>query len=134
MGVNSYHGSDQRSHRSRDGRSEYRCVWFLCSAQIRLAAKTKKHNKIRTLADTKLNTIDEYVSEAIEDGDISHKEFVLINSELKKFNESKEKIRAKVSTKPEKAKTMNKAEFDRQVEERAKAITSELKKDLMEKL
>ena len=85
---------------------------MLCSAQIRLAAKTKKHNKIRTLADTKLNTIDEYISEAIEDGDISHKELVLINSELKKFNELKEKIQAKTSTKLEEAKVINKAEFD----------------------
>ena len=107
---------------------------FRLYASKQSTAKIKKHDQIRTLADVKLNTIDEYISKAIEDGDISHEEFVLINSELKKFNELKEKIRAKVSSKLEEAKAMNKAKFDRQVEERAKAITSELKKDLMEKL
>ena len=101
------------------------CYALLKYASKRLTAKTKKHDQIRTLADVKLNTIDEYISKAIEDGDISHEEFVLINSELKKFNEMKEKIRAKMSTKLEEAKTMNKAEFERQVQERAQALTSE---------
>ena len=98
----------------------------------RLMVKTKKHDQIRTLADAKLNTIDEYISKAIEDCDISQEEFVLTNSELKKINELKEKIRAKVSSKLEEAKAMNKAKFDRQVEERARAISNELK-NLMKK-
>ena len=103
-----------------------------------MAVKTKKHDQIRTLADAKLNTIDEYVSKAIEDGDISHEEFVLINSELKKFNEMKEKIRAKTSTKLKEAKTMNKTDFERQVEERATTLAREMvdneKKELIKKL
>ena len=84
------------------------------------------------LADAKLNTINEYVSKAIKDGDISHEEFALINSELKKFNKLKEKIRAKAITKLE-AKTMHKAEFDRQVEE-SQSDSKRVKKDLMKKL
>ena len=92
----------------------------------RLEAKTKKHDQIRTLADAKLNMIDEYLSKAIEDSDISHEEFVLINSGLKRFNKLKEKIWAKTSTKLEKAKTMNKAEFERQVEERATTLAREM--------
>ena len=60
------------------------CYALLKYAFKRLAAKTKKHDNIRTLADAKLNTIYEYVSKAIEEGDISHEEFVLIISELKK--------------------------------------------------
>ena len=103
-----------------------------------MTAKTRKHDQIRTLADVKLNTIDEYISKAIEDGDISHEEFVLINSELKKFNEMKEKIRAKTSTKLEEAKTMNKTDFERQVEERATTLAREMadkeKKELIKKL
>ena len=87
------------------------CYALLKYASERLEAKTKKHDKIRMLADAKLNTIDEYVSKAIEDGDISHEEFVLINLELKRFYEMKKKIRAKTSTKLEAAETMNKAEF-----------------------
>ena len=104
----------------------YKRQALLKYASKRLAAKTKKHDQIRTLADAKLNTIDEYVSKAIEDGDISHEEFVLINSELKRFNEMKEKIRAKTSTKLEEAKTMNKTDFERQVEERATTLAREM--------
>ena len=44
------------------------CYALLKYASKRLTAKTKKHDQIRTLADTKLKTIDEYVSKAIEDG------------------------------------------------------------------
>ena len=114
------------------------CYALLKYASKRLTAKTRKHDQIRTLADVKLNTIDEYISKAIEDGDISHEEFVLINSELKKFNEMKEKIRAKTSTKLEEAKTMNKTDFERQVEERATTLAREMadkeKKELIKKL
>ena len=38
----------------------------------------------------------------------------------------KEKIRAKTSTKLEEAKTMNKTEFERQVEERATTLAREM--------
>ena len=78
--------------------------------------------------------IEEYVSKAIEDGDISNKEFVLITSEPKKFNELKEKIQAKMSTKLEAAKMINKADFEGQVKERAKVTASELKKRSYKKL
>ena len=107
-------------------------------ASRRLTHKTKKHDQIRMLADAKLNTIEEYVSHAIEDGDISQEEFVLILSELKKFNEMKEKIRSRTSTKLEASKASTKEEFERQVNERAEALANEraavLKKDLMKKL
>ena len=107
-------------------------------ASKKLTVKSKKHDQIKILADAKLNTIDEYVSKAIEDGDISHEEFVLITSELKKFNDLKEKIRLKTSTKLEEAKHLNKVEFERQVEEKAKAMASDLlakqKKEFMKKI
>ena len=54
----------------------------------RLSIKSKKHDQIRVLADAKLNTIEEYVSQAIDNGDISHDEFLLITSERKEFNEA----------------------------------------------
>ena len=54
-----------------------------------------KHNKIRTLADTKLCTISGYVSQAIEDDVISDEECSLILTEYKDFNTKKDVIRMK---------------------------------------
>ena len=59
------------------------------SVMFLLSAKKDKHNKIKILADSKFNTIEEYVSQAIADGSISHEEFLLVNGEIRKFNEGK---------------------------------------------
>ena len=56
--------------------------------------KVEKHEKIKTLAVVKLNTISDYVSKALEDGYISDDEYSLILNELTKFNEMKEEIRS----------------------------------------
>ena len=58
--------------------------------------KAEKHEKIKTLADTKLNTISEYISNALEDGGISDDEYCLILNELAKFNELKKEIRSEL--------------------------------------
>ena len=58
--------------------------------------KAEKHEKIKTLADTKLNTISEYISNALEDGGISDDEYCLILNELAKFNELKSAIRSEL--------------------------------------
>ena len=62
----------------------------------KLALKAEKHEKIKVLADSKLNTINDYISKALIDGDISNEEFKLILSELEKFQVMLEKIRSKV--------------------------------------
>src|ERR1043165_3715110 len=62
----------------------------------KLTIKAEKHEKIKTLADTKLNTISEYISNALEDGGILDDEYCLILNELAKFNEMKEEIRSEV--------------------------------------
>ncbi|MEL6629201.1 MAG: hypothetical protein AAFQ92_27030, partial [Bacteroidota bacterium] len=41
-------------------------------------SKAKKHDKIKTLAESKLDTISGLVSKAIEDSNISHQEYQLI--------------------------------------------------------
>ena len=41
----------------------------------------KKHDKIFTLAKSKLNSIDTLISQALIDMDISHKEFITILKE-----------------------------------------------------
>jgi hypothetical protein len=60
------------------------------SKQLQL--KVEKHQKIITLAESKLNTIQNHISKAIEDGQISQEEFALISEERQKFREMKDKI------------------------------------------
>ena len=62
----------------------------------KLILKAEKHEKIKVLADSKLNTIDDYTSKALIDGDISDEEFKLILNELEKFQVMLEQIRTKV--------------------------------------
>ena len=64
----------------------------------KLAIKAKKHDEIRILARSKLNTISDYISKALRDGIISDEEFSLILSEQEKFNNLKKEIRSKAST------------------------------------
>ena len=55
--------------------------------------KKKKHNKIVMLARNKLNSIESKISEALINNEISHKDFVTIMNEEKKYRELKENIR-----------------------------------------
>ena len=61
----------------------------------RLEIKSTKHNEIRVLAESKLNTISDYVCTALTDGNIDDKEFQLILSEIEKYNKMKDEIRTK---------------------------------------
>ena len=58
----------------------------------RLAVKAKKHNRIRILAESKLNTIADHVSTALLDGEISFDEFSLIVEEVNKYGQMKAEI------------------------------------------
>ena len=82
-------------------------VGVLCliggQVNIKLALKAEKHEKIKTLAESKLNTISEHISKALKDNVISDEEFSLILSELDKFKEMKEEIRSKVKVKLDEA-------------------------------
>ena len=55
--------------------------------------KKKKHNKIVLLANSKLNSIEVLISKALIDSNISHDKFVLINNELKEYDNMKEEIK-----------------------------------------
>ena len=59
----------------------------------RLAVKARKHDEIRVLASSKLNTISDHVSTALVDGQISDHEFRLILDEVAKYHQMKDKIR-----------------------------------------
>ena len=55
--------------------------------------KAEKHEKIKILAESKLNTIHNHISKALLDNSISNEEFSLILSEIEKYKSLKEKIR-----------------------------------------
>ena len=55
--------------------------------------KRKKHNKIVMLARIKLNTIENKMSNALTDNEVSHEDFETIINEEKKNQELKESIR-----------------------------------------
>ena len=58
-------------------------------------SKAKKHDKIKTLAESKLDSVSELVSKAIEDANISHEEYRFILKEVEHYRVMKEQIRAK---------------------------------------
>ena len=63
---------------------------FICRT---LEAKARKHDPIRVLAQSKLNTIADRISTALTDDKISEEEFRLILSEVDKYNHTKAEIR-----------------------------------------
>ena len=51
--------------------------------------KKKKHDKILMLAESKLNSIESLISQALNDLDISHQEFIIILNEKDKYERMK---------------------------------------------
>ena len=75
-------------------------VWGLLGAGgkfigRRLQAKARKHDQIRILAESKLNTIADRISTALTDDKISDEEFGLILAEGDKYNQIKTEIRGR---------------------------------------
>ena len=60
----------------------------------KLQRKIERHLKILTLIEAKLNTIQDHISKAIEDGNITHEEYILISQEKTKYEEMVEEIRS----------------------------------------
>ena len=58
--------------------------------------KAEKHEKIKVIAETKLDTINGLVSKALSDNTISDEEYTLIVSEIIKYRKMKEEIRSKM--------------------------------------
>ena len=58
-------------------------------------SKAKKHDKIKTLAESKLDTISGLVSKAVEDSYIDHQGYLLILKEVEHYRTMKEEIRTK---------------------------------------
>ena len=53
-------------------------------------SKAKKHDKIKTLAESKLDTISGLVSKAVENSHIDHQEYLLILKEVEHYRTMKE--------------------------------------------
>ena len=58
-------------------------------------SKTKKHDKIKTLAESKLDSISSLVSKAVEDAHVSYEEYQFILKEVEQYRVIKEQIRTK---------------------------------------
>lgn len=67
----------------------------------KLFRKEGKHEKIAACAQDKLSAVSGCISKALDDEEISEEEYSLIVSELDKFREMKEQIRAKVRDIPQ---------------------------------
>ena len=63
----------------------------------RVLVKSKKHDEIRVLALSKLNSITGVISNALRDGHISPEEFKLVLDEVEKYGQMKADIRKKLT-------------------------------------
>ena len=62
-------------------------------------SKAEKHEKIKTIASTKLDTISSHISKALSDNKVTDEEFWLILEELEKYKVVKEEVRTKTKKK-----------------------------------
>ena len=62
-------------------------------------SKAEKHEKIKTIASAKLDTISSHISKALSDNKVTDEEFRLILEELEKYKVMKEEVRTKTKKK-----------------------------------
>ena len=62
-------------------------------------SKAEKHEKIKMIASTKLNTIASHISKALSDNKVTDEEFRLILEELEKYKVMKEEVRSNTKKK-----------------------------------
>ena len=72
----------------------------MCVKLIRrkLMRKTQKHCNVQTIAESKLNSIKDIVSKALQDGEISEGEFKMVLNEMEKYSELKQEIKTTKNT------------------------------------
>ena len=61
--------------------------------KLKINKKRKKHEKVVLLVKYKLNNIEDLISKALFDSNISHDEFALINNMLKEFYHMNEELK-----------------------------------------
>ena len=89
----------------------------------KLMSKAQKHYEIKTIADSKLNSIKDLVSKALTDGQISENEFTLMLDELDKYNKLKDNIHSKQTG-------LSEAERKKLIEEGKAQAKNEMKKKI----
>ena len=62
-------------------------------------SKAEKHEKIKTVASAKLDTISSHISKALSDNKVTDEEFRLILEELEKYKVMKKEVRSKTKKK-----------------------------------
>ena len=60
-------------------------------------SKAQKHYEIKTIGESKLNSVKNLISKALNDGQISTEEFQLVLCELDRYNDLKDKTHTKQS-------------------------------------
>ena len=95
----------------------------------RLTTKSNKHYKIKTIADSKLNSIKDLISKSLSDGKINEIEFKIILDELEKYNNLKENILIKNETKQPK-NGLSDEERKKLIEETENRVRNEIKKKI----
>ena len=63
----------------------------------KLMSKAQKHYEIKTIGESKLNSVKNLISKALNDGQISTEEFQLVLCELDRYNDLKDKTCTKQS-------------------------------------
>ena len=63
----------------------------------KLMSKAQKHYEIKTIGESKLNSVKNLISKALNDGQISTEEFQLVLCELDRYNDLKDKTHTKQS-------------------------------------
>ena len=63
----------------------------------KLMSKAQKHYEIKTIGESKLNSIKNLISKALNDGRISEEEFKIVLDERDRYNDLKDKTHTKQS-------------------------------------
>ena len=63
----------------------------------KLMSKAQKHYEIKTIGESKLNSVKNLISKALNDGQISAEEFQLVLCELDRYNDLNDKTHTKQS-------------------------------------
>ena len=98
------------------------------AASKRLNRKVTKHEKIYTLAQAKRNSVNELVSQALADKQISDVEFRIITREVEKYHELKTAIRAGGGDTQETATQTQEPDLEKLKEELRKKVKREFQK------
>ena len=94
----------------------------------RLKRKVTKHEKIYTLALAKRNSVNELVSQALADKQISDVEFRIITREVEKYHKLKAEIRAGVKKTEDAATQTQEPDLEKLKDELRKEVKREFKK------